>query len=245
MLILIGVVIGFVQSAALPSGPRFHQFLGRRAARDRRQSGGGLRQCRVACGPADRLAGGGGWAAIPLSARLPAAADPVRLAAVRCWHGGLGLRRLSGSTSQRSNACFPDCGWLPAAFPPVFVAAVIGQNSFLMAALLIGGLVLMRTRPFIAGLVLGCLILKPQMALLLPVAVLAARQWRTMFGAALSSVGLLLLGVAIFGLAATQRLDRPDAALCLDRARRAGRLEQACQRLCRCAPGRASTLDWR
>ena len=36
---------------------------------------------------------------------------------------------------------FPDSGWLPAAFPPVFVAAVIGQNSFLMAALLIGGLV--------------------------------------------------------------------------------------------------------
>ena len=51
---------------------------------------------------------------------------------------------------------------------------------------------------------LGCLILKPQMALLLPVAVLAARQWRAIFGAALSSTGLLLLGVAIFGLAATR-----------------------------------------
>jgi glycosyl transferase family 87 len=99
---------------------------------------------------------------------------------------------------------FPDSGWLPAAFPPVFVAAVIGQNSFVMAALLVGGLVLLQKRPFVAGLVLGCLILKPQMALLLPVAMLAARKWRTIFGAALSSTGILVLGVMVFGLAATR-----------------------------------------
>ena len=98
---------------------------------------------------------------------------------------------------------FPDSGWLAAAFPPVFVGAVIGQNSFVMGALFVGGLVLMRSRPFAAGLVLGCLILKPQLALLLPVAVLASRQWRTMFGAALSSVGVLLLGIVIFGVGAT------------------------------------------
>ena len=99
---------------------------------------------------------------------------------------------------------FPDSGWLPAAFPPVFVAAVIGQNSFVMAALLVGGLLLLKKRPFVAGLVLGCLILKPQMALLLPVAMLAARQWRTIFGAAISSSAVLLLGVLVFGSAATR-----------------------------------------
>lgn len=98
---------------------------------------------------------------------------------------------------------FPASGLLPAAFLPVLVAAATGQNSFVMAALFIAGMTLMPNRPFIAGLVLGCLVLKPQLALLLPIAVIAARQWRAVAGAAISSVGVLLLGLLVFGTAAT------------------------------------------
>ena len=98
---------------------------------------------------------------------------------------------------------FPASGWLPAAFLPVVVVAATGQNSFVMAALFIAGMILLPKRPLLAGLVLGCLVLKPQLALLLPVAVIAGRQWRAIAGAAISSVGVLLLGLLAFGTAAT------------------------------------------
>lgn len=98
---------------------------------------------------------------------------------------------------------FPQSGLLAAAFPPVFINAAIGQNAFLTAVIFIGGMLLLQRRPFTAGLLLGCLIIKPQLGLLLPIGFLAARQWRASAGAALSSIGVLGLGAAVFGLAAT------------------------------------------
>lgn len=95
---------------------------------------------------------------------------------------------------------WPGSGVLLAAFPAVLANGIIGQNGFLTAALFIGGLALVGKRPFVAGLMLGCLVFKPQLGILLPVAFLAARQWRAFAGAAISSLGLLLLGLAAFGL---------------------------------------------
>lgn len=99
---------------------------------------------------------------------------------------------------------FPKSGWLAAAFPPVFINAAIGQNAFVTAAIFIGGMLLLQRAPFAAGLLLGCLVIKPQLGLLLPVALLAARQWRAIAGAALSSLGVLALGALVFGAAATE-----------------------------------------
>ena len=99
---------------------------------------------------------------------------------------------------------FPASGLLAAALPAVFVNAAVGQNGFIMAAIFIGGLILLPSRPFAAGLLLGCLVLKPQLALLLPVAVLAARAWPAVAGAAVSAIGLLALGLAVFGWQASQ-----------------------------------------
>ena len=93
--------------------------------------------------------------------------------------------------------------WAAAAFPPVFATAALGQNGFVMAAIYLLGLALLPSRPLIAGLVLGCLILKPQLALMLPVAMLASGQWRTICGAILSSAGVMILGLAVFGQGAT------------------------------------------
>ena len=99
---------------------------------------------------------------------------------------------------------FPQSGWLAAAFPPVFINAAIGQNAFITASIFIGGMLLLQRRPFAAGLLLGCLVIKPQLGLLLPIALLAARQWRAIAGAAVSSLGLLAIGAAVFGIAATE-----------------------------------------
>ncbi len=99
---------------------------------------------------------------------------------------------------------FPQSGWLAAAFPPVFINAAIGQNAFVTAAIFIGGMLLLQRRPFAAGLLLGCLVIKPQLGLFLPIALLAARQWRAIAGAAISSLALLAVGAAVFGIAATE-----------------------------------------
>lgn len=102
-----------------------------------------------------------------------------------------------------ARSLFPGSGWIALAFPPLLANTFIGQNAFLTAGIFIFGLYLLPKRPFVAGLVLGCLVIKPQLGLLLPVALIAARQWRAVAGAAVSSVSALLIGVALFGIATT------------------------------------------
>ncbi|WP_341713481.1 glycosyltransferase family 87 protein [Erythrobacter sp.] len=67
--------------------------------------------------------------------------------------------------------------WL-AAFPPVLITITHGQTSFLLAALLGSGLLLVRDRPWIAGLLLGLATFKPQFGLLIPIAILLTGNWR-------------------------------------------------------------------
>lgn len=93
----------------------------------------------------------------------------------------------------------PKAGLLAIGFPPVLVNAAIGQNGFVTAALFLGGLGLIGSAPFVAGVLLGALVLKPQLALLLPVALLAGRHWLGLAGAALSSTAIMLIGLVAFG----------------------------------------------
>ena len=83
--------------------------------------------------------------------------------------------------------------------PSVLMNGLIGQNGFLTAAIFTGGVALLRERPFVAGAILGCLVIKPQLALLLPVAVIAARLWPAIAGALATSAALLLFSLALFG----------------------------------------------
>lgn len=93
----------------------------------------------------------------------------------------------------------PDFLWPALAMPPVLVNAITGQAGFLTAALFLGGAALLPKRPLAGGLMLGLLVVKPQLGLVLPLVLLAGRQWRAIAGAAASSVGLLLLGLLVFG----------------------------------------------
>lgn len=85
---------------------------------------------------------------------------------------------------------------------PALIDLVIGQNGFLICGIFIIGLSLIGSAPFAAGLILGLMILKPQLALLLPIAMLAGREWRVIAGAIVSTSLLLLLGFVLFGLKA-------------------------------------------
>ena len=72
--------------------------------------------------------------------------------------------------------------------PAAAIAVWLGQNSFLTAALLVGGFALAKRRPLLAGFLLGVLTYKPQFWLMVPIALIAARQWKTL-AAALGSAG--------------------------------------------------------
>lgn len=90
--------------------------------------------------------------------------------------------------------------WVAAAFPAVFVNAGHGQNGFLTAALFGGAMILLiGGRPLVAGLLIGCLTVKPQLGLLIPFALLAGGYWRTFLAAAAASMGIAAATVAIFG----------------------------------------------
>ena len=83
--------------------------------------------------------------------------------------------------------------------PAVLTNGLLGQNGFLVTAIFVGGASLLRQRPLLAGAILGAMVIKPHLALLLPVAVIASREWRAVAGAALSSTGLMLLALVVLG----------------------------------------------
>jgi hypothetical protein len=93
----------------------------------------------------------------------------------------------------------PNAGILALAFPPVFVNCVVGQNGFLCAALFFAAIATLQRRPFVAGLLIGCLVFKPQLGVLFPLALIADRQWRAIAGAAISSISIILAGLVAFG----------------------------------------------
>jgi glycosyl transferase family 87 len=77
---------------------------------------------------------------------------------------------------------------------------VTGQNGFLTSAIFIGGVSLLATRPFAAGAILGLLCFKPQLAILLPVALIAGREWRAIAGGVASTIALLIAALLLFGM---------------------------------------------
>jgi len=90
--------------------------------------------------------------------------------------------------------------WLFVVAAPVsLICLTHGHNGFLTASLLGGGLILLDRKPLLAGLLLGCLVYKPQFALLIPLLLLVTRQWRAILGATLSSLALIALTLAIWG----------------------------------------------
>jgi hypothetical protein len=85
------------------------------------------------------------------------------------------------------------------AFPIVSLNITPGQNAFLTAAILGSGLNLMDRRPKLAGVVLGLMVIKPHLALAVPIALMLSRRWTTLAYAIACAVGLLALSYVLFG----------------------------------------------
>ncbi len=79
-------------------------------------------------------------------------------------------------------------------------AILAGQNGALTSALLVGGLLLADARPLLAGVLFGLLTVKPQLGLLVPVCLLAARNWRALVAATVTAAALVVASSLVFGL---------------------------------------------
>jgi len=74
-----------------------------------------------------------------------------------------------------------------------------GQNGFLTASLLGASLLFLEKRPIVAGVFIGCLTYKPQFGILLPIALVASRQWRAFASAGVAASLLAAASIALFG----------------------------------------------
>jgi hypothetical protein len=91
--------------------------------------------------------------------------------------------------------------WLLAlAFPGLFMNASQGQTGFWITALLGGGLLLLKTRPMLAGALIGLLAIKPQFAVLAPLLMVLAGSWRAFTTAALTAVLFAVAATGALGL---------------------------------------------
>ena len=101
------------------------------------------------------------------------------------------------ATSERNG---PAISTLIALFAPTTtIMLVAGQSGFLAAALVIGGFRLIKTRPILAGVLFGLMTYKPQLGLLVPVALFAAGSWRCIAAAVATVAALVIVTSAAFG----------------------------------------------
>lgn len=81
--------------------------------------------------------------------------------------------------------------------PATLMNTLIGQNGMLSAACFAGAMIWLQTRPALAGACLGMLVCKPHFALLVPLALAAARRWRAFFSCGLAAAGLCAASLAL------------------------------------------------
>ncbi|HEV2817574.1 MAG TPA: glycosyltransferase family 87 protein [Allosphingosinicella sp.] len=149
--------------------------------------------------------------AIPLGGALPFAYPPCFLLLVAPF-GLLAYPAAAANWVLLTFAAYcaairrwaPDMPWLALSFPPLLINVITGQAGLLTAALFVGGMALLPKRPFAAGILLGLLIVKPQLGLVVPLALLAGREWRAIAGAAASAAGPILVSLLLFGWAPWQ-----------------------------------------
>ncbi len=118
--------------------------------------------------------------------------------ALLCW---LGLTFAGIATTLRR----VDIRWVSTVGLLLSPAAIVnicsGQNGFLSAVLLGGGLLLLDKRPIAAGILIGLLSYKPQLGLLLPCLLIAGGYWRSFVVAAAMVIAMILGSLLFTGIA--------------------------------------------
>jgi hypothetical protein len=132
------------------------------------------------------------WTALPLTALPFQAAYAVWSALLLVALGWTWYLAAPGAGRVRLVHLAAAVGWLP-----VIYGLQLGQPGLFVALGVAGSYALLRKgRPFWAGVALGALVLKPQLAFLVPVALLVTGRYRAFWGAALT-IGLLVVASVI------------------------------------------------
>ena len=84
------------------------------------------------------------------------------------------------------------------ALPFLSVNLFTGQIGAIVAILFLAAAYFWSSRPILAGICIGLLAIKPQMGVLIPFALLAAGQWRTIWAAA-ATIAAMVAGSIPFG----------------------------------------------
>lgn len=91
-------------------------------------------------------------------------------------------------------------GWLAIMVSPAAVwVGLAGQNTFFSLALFYGGMRWLVHSPAVSGVLLGLLAYKPQLWVLVPLALVAARQWRALAWTIGTAVALALASMVVLG----------------------------------------------
>jgi hypothetical protein len=86
-----------------------------------------------------------------------------------------------------------------AAMPAGLINFFHGQNGLLTAALAGFALLLLDAQPIAAGVLIGLLAIKPHLAILFPIALVASRNWRAFAAAAATTVLFTAVSIGAFG----------------------------------------------
>ena len=84
--------------------------------------------------------------------------------------------------------------------PATLLNLNFGQTGFLSAALILGGFRFAGTRPALGGVLFGLASFKPQLGILIPIALISARLWRTLAAAVVTIAILVVASGLAFGL---------------------------------------------
>lgn len=118
-------------------------------------------------------------------------------AAYASWIGLTGGFFLIAARPYLREAGLP--AWLALLVPASLMNIWAGHYGFLFGALWLGAWRLLDSRPRTAGLLVGLMIVKPHLALLMPLVLLRRRAWTAIAYAALTSLALVALSGTIFG----------------------------------------------
>lgn len=113
------------------------------------------------------------------------------------WLGGTGVLFWWAARPYLANVGLP--AWVALVAPASIVNLWAGHYGFLIGAIWLGAWTLLPRRPVLAGILLGCLVVKPHLALLAPLVLLMRRDWSAFAAAAVTGIGLVGLSALLFG----------------------------------------------
>lgn len=117
--------------------------------------------------------------------------------ALIAWLGGTGMLFWRAARPYLQGAGLP--AWMALAAPASLVNLWAGHYGFLIGALWLGAWSALPKRPVLAGILVGCMVVKPHLAVLAPLVLLWRREWIAILAAALTAAAAVGLSLLLFG----------------------------------------------